>query len=225
MKHYLFFLTLLSLLASCNTKIDDTVRPLGREYYNDKINSWIEYKVDSFVFSDFSQPVQKIDTFYYQVRETITEKFLNSSGRETNRIERFKRLKATDPWVLVGVWTSNINNNSLEKVEENIRYTKLSFPITSNKEWAGNQYNTLIPWEYVYRDIDKPVTLNGYTFDHTITVIQKDSTDNNIIEERFAKEIYAKGIGMVYKQMDTLEIQSSIKKGLYYRQTAIDWSK
>lgn len=225
MKHILFILVFAMSIVSCRNKTDNSVRLIGKEYYNNKIGSWIIYRVDSIVFSDFNTVNQKIDTFNYQVKEILTEKFLNSSGKETNRIERFKRLQDTLPWDILNVWTSNLSDKGLEKVEENIRFSKMSFPITENKVWPGNQYNTLPPWDYTYRGVDKPQTLNGYTFDHTVTVIQKDSTENNFIEQRFAREIYAKDVGMVYKQIDTLEIQNLIKKGLYFRQTAIDWSK
>ncbi len=225
MKHIFFFLILIISLASCRNKTDDNVRPLGREYYNDKVGSWVIYQVDSIVYSDFNNVTQKIDTFNYQVKELISEKFLNVSGIETNRIERYKRKDQAFSWEIINVWTSNINNSSLEKVEENIRYTKLSFPVLENKVWPGNQYNTLSPWDYTYRNVDKPLSLNAFNFDHTVTVIQKDSIDNNFIEKHFAREIYARDIGMIYKQVDTLEEQNSISKGLKYRETIIDWSK
>jgi hypothetical protein len=224
-KFKIYLLLFIGVLTSCRTKTDITPRLSGQEYYNNKTGSWIIYKVDSIVFSDFNQIIQKVDTFHYLVKETITEKFLNASGNETNRIERYKRMMDTLPWEITNVWTSNISTNSLEKVEENIRYVKMSFPVTSGKIWPGNQFNTLVPWDYTYRDIKVPMTICGFVFNNTVTVLQKDSADDNFIEKRFAKEIYAEGIGMVYKQMDTLEIQNSIKKGLYFRQTIIDWIK
>ncbi len=225
MKINFVLLLFIVTVYSCKSKIDSTPRITGQEYYNSKIGSWIIYHVDSIVFNDFHAPNQGIDSFFYQVKEIITEKFLDNSGVETNRIERFKRLNDTLPWQITNVWTSNMSASSLEKVEENLRYVKMSFPLAVNKYWSGNRFNSLVPWDYSYINIKTPVTLNGYTFENTVTVLQKDSSDNNFIEERYAKEIYALNIGMVYKQLDTLEIQSSIKKGLYYRQTAIDWSK
>lgn len=225
MKSNWLLLIIIIGIASCKSEIDTKPRQTGPEYFNNKLGSWIIYKVDSIVFNDFHAPQQGIDTFRYQIKEVISEKFVNASGNETNRIERFKRNNDTLPWVITNVWTSNLLASSVEKVEENIRYVKLSFPVSASKFWAGNQFNSLEAWEYSYRNIKTPITLNGFTFSNTITVLQKDSADDNFIEKRFAKEVYAENIGMVYKQLDTLETQNFIKKGLNYRQTAIDWSK
>jgi hypothetical protein len=225
MKSKLFCLLLVITGWGCRHKTDDAIRLNGAEYYNNKTGSWVIYHVDSIVFDDFLAPLQDIDTYVYQVKEMITEKFSDASGNETNRIERFKRMNDTLPWVLTNVWTSNLRNSSLEKVEENIRYVKMIFPIAAGKFWGGNKYNTQAPWDYCYTGIKEPVVLNGHTFDNTVTVLQRDSSEDNFIEKRFAREIYALNIGMVYKQIDTLEVQNSVKKGLYYRQTAIDWSK
>lgn len=225
MKHVFTLLVCILIISSCKRKTDNEVRAIGREYYNEKIGSWIIYKVDSLVFSDFNQQTQRIDTFQYQVKEVLAERFLNAVGNETNRIERFKRIHDTDEWRITNVWTTNINNVSFEKVEENARYVKMVFPVAENKYWNGNQYNLFPEWDYTFRNIKKPATVNGNVFSNTISVIQKDSTDNNFIEKRFAMEIYASGIGMIYKQMDTVEVQNNIKKGLNYRQSILDWSK
>lgn len=225
MKSQVYVLLILLSSISCHRKTDNAVRELGREYYNEKVGSWIVYKVDSLVLSDFNQQTQRIDTFNYQVKEVLAERFLNAVGNETNRIERFKRIHDTDEWKITNVWTTNINDVSFEKVEENARYVKMVFPVAENKFWNGNQYNLFPVWDYTYRNIKKPATVNGFVFNNSITVIQKDSSENNFIEKRFAMEIYASGIGMIYKQMDTVEVQNNIKKGLYYRQSILDWSK
>ncbi len=212
MRYKIYLLFLIAVFVSCHRKVDNTPRLVGKEYYNNK-GSWIVYKVDSIVFSDFGGgTVQKIDTFIYQVKEIISEKFTDNAGKETNRIERYKRAADSLPWQITNVWISNLGDNDLQKVEENNRYVKLVFPVYENKTWNGNQFNSFDALDYTYIGIKQPVVLNGYTFDNTITVLQNDSTDDNFIEKSYAKEIYAINIGMVYKQ-------------LYYRETAIDWSK
>ncbi len=225
MKYNLFFFCLILCFVSCKTKIDDSPRASGTEYCANKTGSWIIYKVDSIVFDDFHAPLQGVDSFHYQVKEVITEKFLNTAGKETNRIERYKRNADSLPWVITNVWTSNITSSSFEKVEENIRYVKMSFPISENKFWNGNLLNILEPNDYSFKSIKSQAVVNGFTFNNTVTVLQIDSANDNFIEKRFAKEIYAENIGMIYKQIDTIEIQNNIKSGLYFRQTIIDWSK
>jgi len=42
------------------------------------------------------------------------------------------------PWLLKNVWYSVKTDKNVERVEENIRYIKLIFPIRNNAKWDGN---------------------------------------------------------------------------------------
>jgi hypothetical protein len=225
MKTITAFFVLALLWQSCRQKIDDAPRELGRSYYNTKAGSWISYKIDSIVFSDFNQQVQKIDTFHFQIKEVLADHFTDAAGMETNRIEIYRRPGDSAAWTIDRVWTSNISDRGLEVTEGNQRYLKMVFPVALNKSWDGNQFNTNPSWNYSYRNINEAKTFNGISFNETVTVLQKDSSTNTFISQGFAQEVYAKNIGLIFRQTDTVEVQNSIKKGLYYRQTITDWSK
>jgi hypothetical protein len=97
----------------------------------------------------------------------------------------------------------------VERVEENLRFIRLVLPPGDGSTWMGNVF---IPssvsdgfyddWEYEYESVDIPYSLNGFNFDSTLTVLEVD--DSTAITKRFSKAVYAKHVGLVYKDLFNL---------------------
>ncbi len=197
----------------------------GYSYFPDQPGTYVVYDVDSVVYDDFNNTV---DTFRFQIKETIQSIYQDNSGRPTMRIERYKRKYNKNiaynliPWVLVDVWAANRTNTAAEKVEENIRYTKLAFVVQKEKKWNGNAQNTLGPQDYEYTDVDVPLSIGGASFDSTLTVLQQDH--ENLIEKQYYAESYARNTGMIYKKIidvtsntiNSQYIMDRITSGLIY---------
>ena len=74
--------------------------------------------------------------------------------------------------------------NSIEYVENNLRFLKLEIPIKQDFSWKGNSYidtysvnsdvKYLDDWDYIYDSIDVPLTINSLTIDSTIKVSERD---------------------------------------------------
>lgn len=208
---YLFVsLVCIGILASHCTKDKSTETPidLGYNYFPDDVGRYIIYEVDSITQDD---PVNFHDTTRYLLKEVIAATFLDNSGRTTLRIERFYKIySSTIPydsmnWTGQKVWTVNRTQSTLEKKEENITYLKLVFPVREGKQWNGNAYNTLGQKDYEIISVDQPETINNINFDSVLTVRQFEQI--NIIEYRYELEKYARNIGLVFKQSDSLSIQ------------------
>jgi hypothetical protein len=90
-------------------------------------------------------------------------------------------------------------------VEENIRYVRLGFPINLNTTWDGNDFNVLGEDIYEYDQIHINYTLGSFYFDSTLVVLRGNPP--NAIERKNGKEIYANGVGMIYKEDYNLDIQ------------------
>ena len=109
--------------------------------------------------------------------------------------------------------------------EENITYTKLIFPLSLNIFWNGNAFNNLDYQEYSIESLNIPFQLNDLIFDSTVTVIQ--NYKSNLLEFENAKEIYATGIGLIFKEDVQLEINSGnlsdINQGYEYYQEIINY--
>lgn len=219
-KFFLFFLLIITGFWSCK---HETITP-DTSFYNyfpSNIGHWIKYSVDSVGWDDYyavTDPHHRTE-YHYQIKEKIESYFYDIEGRNTMRIERYKRWNDTSEWFLKDVWYANLTTSTAEKVEENVRYVKLVFPIYKGRSWNGNVFNSLDEMEYKYDNMDQPYTVNGSCFDSTITVTQEDL--HIVIFDKVKKEVYARNIGMIYKRYRDVEFRDtiyhdSITKGVDY---------
>jgi len=191
------------LIASC--KKDQSVPPLnyGYNYFPNNVGHYVIYNVDSIVVNTLH--AQPLDTFKYQIKELIDSTFTDGSGRPTQKVIRYRRFDPTKDWVIEKVWSANLTSTTAERVEDNIRYVRLTFPINVNATWNGNVYNT-IPndsWSYTYTSVDQPYTLGNNNFDSTLTVVE-DSIRTGV-SHRYYMEQYARNIGRISRKYIDLE--------------------
>lgn len=206
------------ILSSCEK---DGEPPKGPylEYFPVEPGGSVTYEVDS-IFHDSA--VQVHDTSHYWIKETYTKTFVDGEGRTSYRIERLRKDSPSGKWRIEDVWVANRNDQRAEKVEENRRFIKLSFPISAGAQWNGNAYNDLEKQDYEYKAPHKPITIKGRSLDSTVKVLQKNVS--NLIEKKFVQEVYAKGIGMVKKEEVLLETYTNgdIRKGTEFYMRMID---
>lgn len=212
-----FFILLLLPLFSCEREVEEGPE-LHKDYFPVSTGHRVTYEVDS-IFHDSA--VETHDTSHYFIREEIESSFIDNEGRTAYRLERYRKDSADDDWSIADVWTSYRNEERAEKVEENQRFIKMTFPVQDGKDWNGNAFNDLNDSEYRYRNVHQSRTVEGKVLDSTVSVLQED--EENLIEKRFSEEIYSKGIGMVEKTKIGLETYTSgeIRRGseLYMRMT------
>lgn len=195
-KFSLFLYPLLFLPFSSCKKDAAVDSYIGYNYFPLNIGHEIVYDVDSIVKSGFN--LGQTDTFRFQIKEVVESYFTDNEGRETARLERYKRNDSSQPWVIHKVWTANLTLNSAEKKEDNITYIKLIFPPKKNRKWNGNARNENDEQEYKITDIHRAETINNLPFDSVITVLQAD--EDNIVYKKFEIEKYAVNAGLVYKE-------------------------
>jgi hypothetical protein len=197
----IFLWTLLvSAVAAC--KKEGTVPDLGYGYFPDQVGKYVIYDVDSFYYDDFTG---LIDTSKFQLKEKIESVYQDNQGRPTLRLERSVRFYnplipyASIPWTLRDVWAANRTNTTAEKVEENVRYIKLAFPVKEGQVWNGNAQNTGPEQKYTYYFYDQARIIGGRLFDSVLQVNQHDQVD--LIQKKLYVEKYAKNTGLVYKHV------------------------
>lgn len=221
MSKWLPILFFLFILSGCK-KSENIPINYYYNYFPLEIGAWIQYDVVDIVHSEIGS-----DTSVYELKEVVTEEFLDNEGRLTYRIERFWRNSSSEIWTIKDVWYSNVTKTTVEKVEENVRFTKLIFPINEDKFWDGNAMNNLDEWEYSYDSLHLEKSINGLSFDSTITVIQRDN--ENVVEYEKVKEVFAADIGLVYKKHIDLDINFSnildINSGREFEMTVTAYGK
>ncbi|MCD6017787.1 MAG: hypothetical protein K0S53_908 [Bacteroidetes bacterium] len=227
-------MTLFGVLA-CKKKVEEAP-DVGYDYAPVTLGKYIVYDVDSTVYTDIG------DTIYnkYRIKEKLEENFTDNQGREAVKLARYiKKYNDTVgydniPWVLKDVWNLVKTSTTLEVVEEDVRLTKLIFPVREDATWNGNAQNTMGEWEYLYKYIDKKENINGATFDNVLFVEQKDDKSKNAIHRQYFIEKHAKNVGLVYREIKDLysnhitivnggasPVETRIEKGIIYKQTYV----
>ncbi len=131
MKAWFYTAALLLLFVSCKKKtIPAGSVDVGQDYYPQTIGKYVIYSVDSTVYDEFTHLPK---TTKYQIKEKIEEQFTDSEGKPAYKMARY--IKKYDslvpysqiPWSIKDVWAVNVHTANVEVVEENVRFTKLSF--------------------------------------------------------------------------------------------------
>lgn len=192
---------LLVVLVGCKSDPPAEV-DMGYAYYPGLVGSWVEYQVDS--VRHFSGG--NTDTVRYQIHELLESVFEDEAGRSARRIERYFRVDSDQSWILKDVWMVVLTNRKVEKVEENVRFVRLTFPVKTGQFWDGNSLNDFNTWNYSYLQVGEAEAVGDWIFDDAATVEQEGAV--NLIEQHRGKEIYAPDIGLVYKEL--IEIKTDV---------------
>lgn len=194
---------------SCGHEPDDTNYIPATDYYPLRLGNYIIYDVDSIRYHE----TIPTDSSHYEVKEILADTFYDNEGRLNYSIERYIKADSGD-FVLQNVWSVLDANGNIEKVENNLRFIKLTAGILQGEQWDGHIYlgglddipveeqcnnlSFLEDWQFEYSLVDEPFDVNGFNFEHTVTVEQSGSI--NLIEYNYAKEVFAKDVGLIYKE-------------------------
>ncbi len=195
---------------ACNPSVpEDIYYPLYK-YYPIKIGSSITYEVDSINYNE----IIPNDTSYWLVKETLADTFYDLNNNRNYIIERYQKKTDTAEWQLANIWHVLMVDGQIQKVENNLRFIKMTTPVSENSEWDGNIYlgglddipvaqdcNNLSfyeDWNYSYTNVDEPYSINGFDFDESVTVIQEG--DSNLIWFDYAREVYGENVGLIEKE-------------------------
>lgn len=202
--------------VACNEKENLSFPPLTA-YYPLQVGKTFTYRLDSILPFNFGT---SLTTKYYLAKDSIESQFSDAQGRPSYRIWRFVRdTLATQPWRYTSTYVATIDNNQkwIEYVDNNLRFVALRQPITEGFSWKGNSFidtrsggspvQFMDDWNYTYQDIDQPYTVKKGKFDSTISVLQVDEVSppgpfNPCFYQQtnYSKEVYAKGVGLIYKE-------------------------
>lgn len=226
MVKYLPGLILISFLfSSCKKETEKFVSTEVTDYYPLEIGKYITYDLDSTVYYiNFGQQASVIN---YQVQDRVDAEISDNQGRPAYRILRFIRKDASQQWVPNNTFMVVPTANSIEFIENNLRYLKLEQPVKQDFSWKGNSFidtysnytdvKYLEDWDYVYDSINVPLIINSLAIDSTIKVFERDEflgQDPSIpgtqyAEKNYAVEKYGKGIGLIYREFLHWEYQGT----------------
>lgn len=202
----LLFLFCVAFVTSCDEETETLDFITGFDYFPVEQDFWLEYQVDSVLYSPLRTGGK--DSVSVQVRETFGEIFIDNEGREAITIERRVRQNSNIDWnkITPTVWYVVRTEDQVERVEGELRFMKLIFPVFEGRTWDGNaflntddtQLRDYRDWSYQYVQVAENTTVNDLNFIETLTVSQVDRED--LVNKTFAIETYAKNVGLIKKE-------------------------
>jgi len=211
--------TLLTVLASvclvftkCK-KTDTFVSDPVEDYVQLEVGKYIIYRLDSMKFVN-------LDTLKssYQAKDVVEGQITDAMGRPSWRVVRYLRdVAGSQAWKESMTYMITPTRETVEVIEDNFRYQKLKLPVNEGFNWKGNTYISLFSndpnwdyrfmddWDYLYENVGEDFTTLMGEIPNTITVNQQDESlgfPNDPLgysERNFAVEVYAKDIGLIYK--------------------------
>lgn len=215
----LLFVALSVIWVGCEREVE-VPDDIDYSYFPLNTGHFVDYRVDSVLYNDFSMTV---DSSTYYVREEVGEIQQNNTDAPYNLIYRYQRRDTFLSWSSPRVWTARLDDYRLIKTEENLPFIRMVFPLRNDKKWDGLVHvrrDTVIVFDEqtgetidMFKDWDdcvvsnfgEPYTVNGHYFPETATIVHVDKTNN--IERRYSVERYAKGVGLIEKEMWILDTQ------------------
>ncbi len=218
MKRYFYacFVLINFLLPGCKKQSAEVSLPVLDDYYPLETGRVLIYRLDSSLIPLYGSEL-KINS--YLAKDSIADTIRDNQQRLSYRVYRFVTdTLAVQSWQPTGTYYITPANNSAEVVDDNnLRFIKLKEPIRNDFNWEGNSYidtksnnflyEYLEGWKYTYQNVNQPYPVIKGVLDNTITVLQQDETspegpfDPDSYQQRnYSVEVYAKGIGLVYKE-------------------------
>lgn len=195
-------MTLLPFM-SCRSVNSDPISS-GYDYFPLQTGRYTIYDVtEQQYLLTATTPVKRV----YQLKEVVGAVYADVTGRQAYRLLRYRRSMESQPWLTDSVWAARLVNEEGVRTENGLDFVKLRFPVSDRLRWNGNRYNTIGADDYEIRNSGQPYRVSDKQFDQTVTVVaQQDST---LISQDKRLEVYARHVGLIYKERTQLQYCST----------------
>ena len=231
----LLFITL--VFVGCKKETELFEAPPLSDYLPALPGKFITYRTDSTVFTSFGT-IAVVRS--YQEKHLVDAAVTDNEGRTAFRVYRsLRNADGTGPWKPAGTYSIIPGSATIEVVENNLRFLKLAGPVKQGNIWKGNRFlpdnafgatyafsndDNMAEWDYTYTNIGESLDLNGTTVPDVLTVQQVDESANAPVTQpgaygyiNYAVNKFAKGIGLVYEEMEMWEYQPNTGGNSGYR--------
>lgn len=210
----IFGIALVMFFSGCEKQSTELSFTPIETYFPIKSGKSITYRLDSTIFTG---PNNTKIIRSYIIRDVYDTTLLDNLGKTSYLFKRsIRNTSDTTKWDLLLTYRVSIDSAKISIIENNLRFIKLVSPLREGLTWKGNSFiNTsdytglsyLEGWEYTYGKPNESLLINSLPFNETVTISQKNDTIGNPSDRKlyssivYSKEIYAKEIGLVFKEL------------------------
>ncbi len=187
----------------------------GSQYHPVGLEKFWTYRVDSVTVTNAGSAISSSTSF---LRETLISSFINPNGDTTYVLDRAFSSSADGPFTSTDRWTLEKTNDRLIRVEENLQFVNLLFPIQVGATWNGNLFDDQIissvsqqqiriyrDWDYTVLSAFDQATVEGVTYENVVTVQQAEF--ETALELRRSIAEYAPNVGLIRREMEIFDTQ------------------
>lgn len=166
----------------------------------------------------------------YQLKTVLVDSIDRGDGTFSYVQYNYERASGDQNWNYASTWTVQADARELVVNESNTLYLKYRFPLAKSYTWNGNTYNAMETDEYVMEDVKVSRAIGSTTYNDCIVIDQNDNQDFVVFLDQ-RKEIYARNVGLVSKEVRQLHYctdsnsgclgQQVVEEGVEYTQTLI----
>ncbi|MBL7850802.1 MAG: hypothetical protein JNN04_07870 [Cyclobacteriaceae bacterium] len=224
------------LLSTCASR-ETLPRFTGKEYVPLAVGAYWEYSLTTTTINPVEGQVNTLTEIKLEVMDRLEQ-----NGVTIYVIRRYTRPVGSPTYSSDETWSVQEDKFRYIQQEGNVPFLRLQFPLTDGKTWNGNAFNTLGGSDdcgdgnftcdiYRVADLGKPFELPGtVTYGDTVSITEQED-DDAIVGKDMRKSVYARGIGLVYRERTHLEYctvgscigQQVVENGIIERQILLTY--
>ena len=210
------------MLVSCSESQDEEpdLSNQGYDFMPLEVGDEWLFDLDSIIYDPEPAGIV-IDTLGFDLRFVIADTFIDGNNEKAFQVDRYIKRDTSFNWKLTDVWSVKQTEDRVVWREGNLPFISMVFPVKAGSRWDGNALfdddqvrykvrgetiDVFKFWgDYEVQSIQSE-TIGGRPYDSVATIMHVDREIT--IEKRFSQEKYAKGHGLVYKEMWILDTQN-----------------
>jgi hypothetical protein len=203
---------------ACNEETAAPRTDWGYDYFPLAIGTEWRYELDSIVLRTQVGGIL-YDSVRLEAREILQDTLRDLAGNLWYRGERYDRRADSLTWRFRQTFLLRQDEQRAYRREDNLEFVKLVFPVDDNQRWdghvafdpyrdievAGQPIQIYADWDYRYQSLDQPGNVGNITYDSLVVVEGADY--ENLLNRRLALETYARGVGLVYRELEVFKTQ------------------
>ena len=208
-------------IIACGKNETDTLPNLGKEYFPLAIGKTAVFDLDSIIYDPVTLTVSRIDTFKWQAQEVLSDTFRSKAGNLAYVVDRSIKAKNSIEWTPRETFSASLTQQYALLSENNLTFIKFPNFFDVGTTWDGNIFNDVATkfnvageilepfskkWTFEILSFGKAEKIGNKDYADVLTV-EAQSDPKILTEKRYSLEKYAKGVGLVYREIKILDTQ------------------
>jgi hypothetical protein len=192
MKGAAYLSVLFATLIGCeSSSVQNSLN--GHEYVPLKSGQYVDMEVITSVYASN----QVAYTTHGMIRIETGASLVNTSGQTCYAVQ-YSSAGKDNAWQIDSTQIAWDTPDKIFYTEGGQVINLMVLPLSEYSTWNGHAFNVLGPQYFMVKNFGKAFTSNNQLFPNTITIVRQN--DSTLIRQHKRVEVYAEGIGLIYKE-------------------------